>query len=134
MVDTLRLVIRTPHSAVVDSDVDAARVPTRTGQLGLRPRQEPFITVVDSGLVVLEAGAERLFAATAGGLLRAGRSAALLVTPFAVTGADGAEVLAALDEAYAIPDSELVTRRRLSELEQRIVQELNPRDRGRRNG
>ena len=134
MADTLRLVIRTPHAAVVDADVDAARVPTRTGQLGLRPRQEPFITVVESGLIILDSGAQRRFAATAGGLLRTDRGTALLATPFAVTGADDAELLAALDQAYATPDSELVTRRRLAELEQRIVREMSPRNRERRDG
>jgi F0F1-type ATP synthase epsilon subunit len=133
MSDTLRLVIRTPHAPVVDAGVAAARVPTRTGQLGLRPRQEPFVTVVEPGLVVLETGAGRLFAATAGGLLRADRDTALLITPFAVTGTVG-EVLAALDEAYALPESELVTRRRLAELEQRIVRELSPRGRGHSDG
>jgi len=134
MAERLRLVIRTPHAAVVDGDVDAARVPTRTGQLGLRPRQEPFVTVVESGLVILDAGTDRRFAATAGGLLRADRDAALLATPFAVTGATGEEVLRALDLALAAPDSELVTRRRMALLEQRIVQELDPSHRGRRDG
>lgn len=134
MADTLRLVIRTPHASVVDSAVTSARVPARTGQLGLRPRQEPFVTVVEPGLVIIDAGAGRTFAATAGGLLRASRDDALLVTPFAVTGADGAEVLAALDEASALPESELVTRRRLAELEQRIIRELNPRQRGQSDG
>ena len=132
MADALRLVIRTPHAAVVDADVDAARVPTRTGQLGLRPHQEPFVTVVESGLVILDAGTERRFAATAGGLLRADRDLALLATPFAVTGGTGREVLEALDVALAAPDSELVTRRRMALLEQRIVQELDPTHRGRR--
>ena len=132
MADALRLVIRTPHAAVVDADVDAARVPTRTGQLGLRPHQEPFVTVAESGLVILDAGTERRFAATAGGLLRADRDLALLATPFAVTGGTGREVLEALDVALAAPDSELVTRRRMALLEQRIVQELDPTHRGRR--
>jgi len=130
--DTLRLVIRTPHAAVVDRDVDAARVPTRTGQVGLRPRQEPFVTVVEPGLVIVDAAAGRGFAATAGGLLRADRDGALLATPFAVTGATGAEVLEALDTALTAPDSELVTRRRMALLEQRIVQELDPTHHGRR--
>lgn len=133
MADTLRLVIRTPHEAVVDLPVTSARIPTASGQVGLRPRQEPFIAVVEPGLILLDAGVDRRFAATAGGLLRTDRDLAVLATPFAVTGMDGAAVLDALDQAYATPDSELVTRRRLAELEQRIVQELNP-SRGRRHG
>ena len=134
MTDTLRLIIRTPHDAVVDAAVESARVPTGSGQIGLRPRQEPFVTVVESGLVLLEVGGELRFAATAGGLLRADRVTAVLATPFAVTGADGAAVLSALDEAYATPDSELVTRRRLAELEQHIVQELSPSRRSHHDG
>ena len=132
MADTLHLVIRTPHAAVVDRSVDAARVPTRSGQLGLRPRQEPFVTVVEAGLVLLDAEGERRFAATAGGLLRTDRDLALLATPFAVTGATGEEVMGALDAALAAPDSELFTRRRMALLERRIVQELDPAQRGRR--
>lgn len=130
MADMLRLVIRTPHAAVVDRDVEAARVPTRTGQLGLRPRQEPFITVVESGLVIFDAGTGRAFAATAGGLLRADHDTAVLATPFAVTGSTGDEVLRALDAAVSAPDSELVTRGRMALLEQRIVRELDPSHRG----
>ncbi len=130
MDERLRLSIRTPHEVVVDAEVDSARVPTASGQVGLRPRQEPFIAVVEPGLVLLDAGGERRFAATAGGLLRTDRATAVLATPFAVTGPDGESVLRALDEAFAIPDSELATRRRLAELEQRIVAELNPRRRG----
>lgn len=130
MADMLRMVIRTPHAALVELDVDAARVPTRTGQVGLRPRQEPFITVVEPGLVILGSGSDGRYAATAGGLLRADRTTALLATPFAVTGTTGAEVLQALDAAVAAPDSELVTRRRMALLEQRIVRELDPTRRG----
>jgi hypothetical protein len=51
----------------------------------------------------------------------------VLYTPFAVEGAVDTEVLAALDLALATPDSELSARRRLGELEQRIVQELRHR-------
>jgi hypothetical protein len=37
---------------------------------------------------------------------------------------DAAEVLDALDDAFSTPDSELTARRRLGELEQRIVKEI----------
>ena len=53
----------------------------------------------------------------------------VLYTPFAVTGAADADVLAALDRALATPDGELAARRHLDELERRIVRELGHRNR-----
>lgn len=129
MADGLRLVIRTPHDTVLDERVDAARVPTSSGHVGLRPRQEGFLVVVDPGLVILTVGPARRFAATAGGLLEGARDVAVLATPFAVVGDRGADVLSALDRAYGAPDGELEARRQLEELEQRIVQELRPHQR-----
>lgn len=126
MADGLRMVIRTPHDTVLDELVDAARVPTSTGQVGLRPRQEPSLMVVDPGLVVLTIGTVHKFAATAGGLLESDRDLVVLATPFAVVGDHGSDVLSALDRAYDTPDGELNARRRLGELERRIVEELRP--------
>lgn len=133
----LRVVIRTPHQVVLDERVDAARIPTRTGQVGLRPRQEPLMLAVEPGLVVLRKDATALFAATAGGLLDGDRESAVLYTPFAAADEREEEVLAALDRMLATPDREIVARRRLGELEQRIVQEIRhrrapPRARGER--
>lgn len=124
MSERLHLVVRTPHEVVVDEQVRAARVPTESGQVGLRPREEPFVLVVEPGLCVLRTGERVRFAATAGGLLDADRETSVLYTPFAVVGDRGDEVLGALDRALATPDSELAARRRLGELEQHIVQEL----------
>jgi len=121
----LHLVIRTPHEIVLEGDVNAARVPTATGQVGLRPRREPLLLVVEAGLVIVRTGDGGVrFAATAGGLLEGTREQTVLYTPFAVAGDADAEVLAALDRALAVPDGELAARRRLTELEQRIVKEL----------
>ncbi len=125
----LRLVIRTPHEVVHDRPLRSVRVPTASGQVGLRPRQEPLVLVVEAGLVLLRGGAGPAFAATAGGLLDGGRERAVLYTPFAVTGARAEDVLAELDRALARPGSELAARRRLGELEQRIVRELHERPR-----
>lgn len=125
MADRLRLVIRTPHEVPFDDRVRAARVPTETGQVGLRPRGEPLILVVEPGLVVVHLDGAPRFAATAGGLLESDRDQCTIYTPFAVIGSED-EVLAALERALATPDSELVARRKLGELEQRIVQELRP--------
>jgi F0F1-type ATP synthase epsilon subunit len=130
--ERLRLVIRTPRGAVLDEEVRSARVPAASGQVGLRPRQEPFLLAVEPGLIVVRTPERTRFAASAGGLLESDRERTALYTPFAVAGDDETEVLAALDRALATPDSELTLRRRLGELEQRIVRELRPRPPARR--
>jgi F0F1-type ATP synthase epsilon subunit len=134
MADLLRLRVQTPHATVVDERVTTARVPTHTGQVGLRPREEPLCLVVEPGLILANAGGRELFIASAGGLLEGDRTDATLFTPFAVTGASDEEVLAALDDALKAPDSELAARRRLGELEQRIVQEVRAQPHGARAG
>lgn len=136
MAEGLRLVIRTPYEVVLDRGVRSARVPTETGQAGLRPRSEPLLTAVEPGLVLVHGDEGTSFAATAGGLLESGPDRATLLTPFAVVGRRPEEVLAELDRMLATPNGELAARRRLGELEERIVQELRhqptrPRARGR---
>jgi len=127
MPERLRFVIRTPHETVLDASLESARIPTETGQVGLRPRHEPLVFVVEPGLVILRLDGRQRFAATAGGLFESDRERSTLYTPFAVLGDVDTEVLAALDDALAAPDGELSARRRLGELEQRIVQELRQR-------
>jgi F0F1-type ATP synthase epsilon subunit len=124
MPEPLRFVIRTPHETVLDEAVHGARVPTESGQVGLRPREEPLVLVVSPGLVLVSRSDGLRFAATVGGLLDAGRLSAVLYTPFAVTGDSDTDVLAALDAALRAPDSEILARRRLGELEQHILREL----------
>lgn len=127
MTERLRLVIRTPHEVVFDEPVEAARLPTQTGQVGLRPRAEPILLAIEPGLILLRTGDIFRFAATAGGLFDGDRERAVLYTPFAVVGKDADEVIADLDRALATPDSEIAARRRLGELEERIVKELRHR-------
>lgn len=124
MIDGLRLVIRTPQGIVFDRLVRSARLPTETGQAGLRPREEPILLAVEPGLVLLSVDRILHFAATAGGLLEGDREGAVIYTPFAVVGDNADDVLSALEEAVAVPGSELAARRRLAELEERIAQEL----------
>lgn len=132
MREGFRLLLRTPHGNVFDDQVRAARVPTETGQVGLRPGGEPLLLVVEPGLVLLRGDAGLQFAATAGGLLESGRERSTLYTPLAVVGSSADEVLSALDRLLATPDREVAVRRQLGELERRIVQELgqSPRPAG----
>jgi F0F1-type ATP synthase epsilon subunit len=109
---------------VLDAEVVSARVPSTTGQVGLRPRGEPIALAVEPGLVLAHGPDSATFVATAGGLLERDFERAILYTPFAVASDDADEVLGALDDALATPDSELTARRRLGELEQRIVKEI----------
>jgi F0F1-type ATP synthase epsilon subunit len=129
MPEALRFVLRTPHTVVLDEPVRAVRVPTETGQVGLRPGGEPILLAVEPGLVLLRGAVGLRFVATAGGLLESGRERCTLYTPVAALGASDDEVLAALDRLLAAPDAELAARRQLGELEQRIVQELRERSR-----
>ena len=127
MIESLQLAIRTPYEVVFDERVRAARVPAESGQVGLRPREEPLLLAVEPGLILLWASEGLRFAATAGGLFEGGRERAVLYTPFAVVGEQEEEVLVALDRALATPDSEIAARRRLGELEEHIVEELRHR-------
>jgi F0F1-type ATP synthase epsilon subunit len=126
----LRLRIRTPHADVLDRAVDSVRVPTETGQVGLRARREAVVLVVEPGLLVVRAGASVSFAATAGGMLRVDGDGAELLTPFAVVGSAADAVVADLERQRAAPDSELAARRRLGELEERIMHEVARRRSG----
>lgn len=129
MTERLQFVLRTPHEVVLEVSADSVRVSTASGQVGLRPRQEPLLLAVEAGLVIVHEGPSTCFAATAGGLLDGDRERAVLLSPFAVVGDRAADVLEALDRALATPDGELAARRRLGELEQRIVGELRRRPR-----
>jgi len=120
----LRLRIRTPHRVVLDREVRSVRLPTETGQVGLRARRERVVLVVEPGLLVVRAADRVSFASTAGGLLRVDRGAAELLTPYAVVGDSADAVMADLARQLAAPDSELAVRRRLGELEERIMREL----------
>jgi F0F1-type ATP synthase epsilon subunit len=123
----LHVLVRTPQAVVLEARARTLRVPSPTGQVGLRPREESLALVVEPGLILVETGSGKLFVASAGGLLEADRHDATLYTPYAVVGGTPAEVLRALEQASQAPDGELRARQRLAELEQRIVHELKPR-------
>ncbi len=123
----LHLTVRTPHAVVLEAELDSLRVPTGSGQVGLRPRAEASLLEVAPGLVVARRGGGVRFLATAGGLLRHRGTEATLFTPIAVEGGDADEVLRAMEHARAEPGEEREVRRQLGRLEQRIRQELHGR-------
>lgn len=122
---SLRVVVRTPHETVLETDAWSLRVPTETGQVGLRPSVEGQILCFEAGVVNLRAavGAVR-FLGTAGGLLLCDGKTATLLTPLAVVGEDEQSVASALDRVLTEPSSEMETRLMLSRLEKEIVSEL----------
>jgi len=122
--ETLRLVVRTPHGAVFDDRVSSLRVPSDTGQVGVRPRSEPAVLVVEPGLVLAASRDGLRFVATAGGLLRCDGKEAVLLTPLAVVGESAEVVGAQLEEALGIPRADLELRAVLQRLETGILQEL----------
>lgn len=136
--ETLRLVVRTPQGGVFDERVTSLRVPTDTGQVGLRPRSEAAALVVEPGLTLAASTAGFHFIATAGGLLRCDGEEAILLTPLAVVGESAQVVRAELEEALGTPSPDLALRAALQRLETGILQELrgstSAADRGQRLG
>lgn len=121
---SLHFVIRTPKEVVLQLDASSVRVPTHTGQVGLRPRAESTILAVEAGLVVIRDGANFQYAGTAGGLLECDGTQANLLTPVAVTGSEPDAVVAELDRILAIPSEEAEIRKSLAQIEMRIREEL----------
>ncbi len=122
--ETLRLVVRTPQGRVFDERVTSLRVPTDTGQVGLRPRSEEAALVVEPGLVLAASEDGLRFVATAGGLLRCDGKEAVLLTPLAVVGESAEAVRVELEETLRIPRRDLELRAVLQRLETGILHEL----------
>ena len=120
----LKLVVRTPHEVAAELEARSLRVPSDTGQVGLRPRSEPSVLAVEPGLVLAWTDEGVRFVATAGGLLRCDGRRAILLTPVAVVGRDAQEVRARLREALAAPRADLELRRVIERLETGILREL----------
>ena len=126
--ELLHLMIRTPRELVFAADVVAVRVPTQTGQVGLRPRCEATVLAVEPGLVIVRIGGGVRYAGTAGGLLACDGASAALLTPLAAVGDDLEQVSSDLQKALAEPAEEMEVRRTLGRLETRILQELRAKE------
>jgi len=121
---SVHLVVRTPRGVAADLEVQSLRVPTDTGQVGLRPGAEAAVTPVEPGLVLART-AERLhFIGTAGGLLRTDGREAELLTPVAVLEDDAAAAVAAVDQALAGADPERDLRQAIERLETGLRREV----------
>ena len=120
----LKLVVRAPREVVIELQVLSVRVPTQTGQVGLRARVEPLVIAVEPGLVLVRREDAYQFVGTAGGLLRCDGTVASLLTPLAVSGDDEDEVIRALEEALAQPSVEMEARETLGRLQNSILREL----------
>lgn len=121
---SVRVVVRTPHRTVLDTEALAVRVPTITGHVGLRPRMERLVLPVETGLVLIRTGAGVTFVGSAGGLLAQDGCVATLLTPLGVVGEDAETVQQALEVAVAAPDAEWEVRTRLGQLQGRLLTEL----------
>ena len=120
----LKVLIRTPTETILDLEVASIRVPTQTGQVGLRPRGEPNVMAFEAGLIVLRSKIGTRYAGTAGGMLHADRDSVSLLTPLAVSGEDVESVKRQIDALLATPTEEMEVRRTMGRLETRIIQEL----------
>lgn len=121
---TLRFEVRTPQGIAFEAELRSLRVPTDTGQVGLRPRAERTALGVEPGLVLAGALEGLRFVATAGGLLRCDGSEAVLLTPLAVAGESAPAVRAALEAALRGAQADLDLRRVLQRLESGLLHEL----------
>jgi F0F1-type ATP synthase epsilon subunit len=122
------LTIRTPHEVTMQAEVCSLRVPTESGQVGLRACVEATVIAVEPGVVhahrVAGKSANEIFVGTAGGLLMCDGNTATLLTPLAVTGEDQQHIEDQITEQMERPNSELEARATLSKLEGHILSEL----------
>lgn len=119
-----RFIVRTPHETVLETVATSVRLLTESGHVGLRPRIEPIVVPVETGLLLVHTENGVTLVGSAGGLLSSDGRGATLFTPLAVVGTDPVAVQGTLNGALAEPDSELAVRARLGKLEGRILTEL----------
>jgi F0F1-type ATP synthase epsilon subunit len=121
---SLRLTVRTQHEVVLETEAAALRVPTESGQVGLRPRVEATLLAVEAGLVLVRTAAGTRFVGTAGGLLSCDGTNATLLTPLAVVGNDEQTMLNELERILQEPSEEMQARATLGKLEGEILGEM----------
>jgi F0F1-type ATP synthase epsilon subunit len=130
---SLHMTIRTQHEVVLETDASALRVPTESGQVGLRPRAEATLLAVEAGLMLVCTKTGMRFVGTAGGLLSCDGTTATLLTPLAVVGDDEQSILDELERVLQEPSEEMQARAALGKLEGEILGEMR-RERQERAG
>jgi len=125
----LHLTVRTQHEVVFEADVASLRVPTESGQVGLRPRSEATLLAIETGLVLAHSAAGTRCIGTAGGLLSCDGVSATLLTPLAIVGDDAPTMLETLEHALREPNEEMQARATLGKLEGEIVHEMRRKQR-----
>jgi len=120
----LHVTVRTPHAVVYEADVASLRVPTESGQVGIRPRTEATLLAVEVGLVLVHTSAGTQFVGTAGGLLSCDGVSATLLTPLAVVGDTEQTILDELEHALQEPSEEMQARTTLGKIEGEILHEM----------
>lgn len=125
----LHMVVRTPHQIAFEQNVFSLRLPTETGQVGLRPRGEGMIMAVEAGVVIARSPRGTCYIGTAGGLMVFDGSRAILLTPIAAAGEDQATIVARLTKLLAEPDEEMRARIALGRLETQILQRMRDENR-----
>lgn len=120
----LNVTIRTPRESIVEEQFSSMRVPTGTGQVGLRSRCEPTVLAVEPGLILLRKNGTLRYAGSSGGLLHTDGINAVLLTPLAVIGDDVQSVLSQLDDLLSTSTEEVELRAKLGRLESQILHEL----------
>jgi F0F1-type ATP synthase epsilon subunit len=131
MSQPLKLLVKTPQSAVVDTEAHSIRVLTETGHVGLRSRMEDIILAVEPGLVLVYREGSTLYVGTAGGLLTSDGALVTILTPLAVAEENEAAVMRELKKQLAQPSAELEVRTTINNIQTGILNELNE-DRRRR--
>ncbi len=120
----LQLTIRTPRETILDESVTSLRLPTQTGQVGLRRGAESTVLAVEAGLIILKFGERLRYVGTIGGVLHTSGDTASLLTPMAVVGDNIDSVTQQLEAMLTEPNEEMEVRRTLGRLETRILKEL----------
>lgn len=132
----LQLIVRTPHRVVVETFVRSLRVPTATGQVGLRPRCEPLVLAIEARLILAYTHDGLRFVGTAGGLLTCDGKTATITSPVAVIGESQEQLQQELNRILGEPTEDMQARTALQRLEAGILNEIRSerRDRSWRGG
>ena len=96
------LTVTTPTGQVLETDLEALRVPAVDGQLGVLARHAPLLAELGQGLVRIRSAGDTRYVAVAGGFLQVADNVATILADAAVV-ADGATSTAVAAALAALP-------------------------------